>query len=296
MALCCKLAFWTGKDREQIDRLFRQSKLFRPKWDERHLANGATYGEETIGKAADLVEESYNPATAEPIFESEGRYYRAKGGCFSSRIICGECGNFYGRKIWHSTDKYRTMVWRCQRKYDNDEPCKTPHVTEEQIKAAFVDVMNRTITDKERVLSDIRMLVETLTDTKSLEAQATALVNETETVASFLRGLIEENARTAIDPAEYERRYSELLVRYEAVRKREAELGEQLAERKARKRELDAFYRVIQKAGAVLEFNEGLWNAMVEGVTVYPKGRMVFKMRDGTVVEKSRSAGIVMSR
>ncbi len=79
MALCCKLAFWTGKDREQMDRLFRRSKLFRPKWDERHLANGATYGEETVGKAADLVEETYNPASSEPIFESEGRYYRAKG-------------------------------------------------------------------------------------------------------------------------------------------------------------------------------------------------------------------------
>lgn len=79
MALCCKLAFWTGKNRDQMDRLFRQSKLFREKWDERHHANGATYGEETIGKATDLVEDSYSPAAAAPVFEFEGRYYRAKG-------------------------------------------------------------------------------------------------------------------------------------------------------------------------------------------------------------------------
>ena len=26
---------------------------------------------------------------------------------FSSKIICGECGGFYGPKVWHSTDKYR---------------------------------------------------------------------------------------------------------------------------------------------------------------------------------------------
>jgi primase-polymerase (primpol)-like protein len=50
MALCCKLAFWTGKNRVQMDRLFRQSKLFREKWDERHHANGATYGEGRLGK------------------------------------------------------------------------------------------------------------------------------------------------------------------------------------------------------------------------------------------------------
>lgn len=79
MALCCKLAFWTGKNRDQMDRLFRQSKLYREKWDERHHANGATYGEETIKKAMDLVEDSYSPASSAPVFEFEGRYYRAKG-------------------------------------------------------------------------------------------------------------------------------------------------------------------------------------------------------------------------
>lgn len=34
----------------RIDRLFRRSTLMRPKWDERHAADGATYGEMTIRK------------------------------------------------------------------------------------------------------------------------------------------------------------------------------------------------------------------------------------------------------
>lgn len=33
MALCCLLAFWTNNDPEAIDRLFRQSGLYRAKWD-----------------------------------------------------------------------------------------------------------------------------------------------------------------------------------------------------------------------------------------------------------------------
>jgi putative DNA primase/helicase len=56
MALCCKLAFWSGKNKEQMDRLFRQSGLFREKWDKRHHASGATYGEETLSKASSLGE------------------------------------------------------------------------------------------------------------------------------------------------------------------------------------------------------------------------------------------------
>jgi primase-polymerase (primpol)-like protein len=47
---CCNyLRFWTGKDRVQVERLFRRSGLMRPKWDERR--GQKTYGQMTIAKA-----------------------------------------------------------------------------------------------------------------------------------------------------------------------------------------------------------------------------------------------------
>jgi putative DNA primase/helicase len=49
-ALTNILAFWT-KDPTQIDRLFRQSGLYRDKWDDRHAGDGRTYGQMTIAKA-----------------------------------------------------------------------------------------------------------------------------------------------------------------------------------------------------------------------------------------------------
>lgn len=51
LALCNKLAFWTTKDTKFIDRLFRQSGLMRPKWDEEHFSDGRTYGQSVIEKA-----------------------------------------------------------------------------------------------------------------------------------------------------------------------------------------------------------------------------------------------------
>nr|WP_276259031.1 hypothetical protein [Haloglomus sp. DT116] len=59
MALCSLLAFWTGGDAEQLDRLFRESGLMRPKWDEQHFADGATYGERTIERAIAGTDEFY---------------------------------------------------------------------------------------------------------------------------------------------------------------------------------------------------------------------------------------------
>lgn len=36
LALCSSLAFWTGGDAEEMDRLFRESGLYRRKWDTPH--------------------------------------------------------------------------------------------------------------------------------------------------------------------------------------------------------------------------------------------------------------------
>lgn len=51
LALCNHLAWWADYDPMQLDSLYRQSALYRAKWDERHSGDGATYGELTIQKA-----------------------------------------------------------------------------------------------------------------------------------------------------------------------------------------------------------------------------------------------------
>jgi putative DNA primase/helicase len=61
MALCCHLAFWTRCNEQEMDRLFRQSRLYRKKWDERHSSDGKTYGQMTINKAIAGCTEVYDP-------------------------------------------------------------------------------------------------------------------------------------------------------------------------------------------------------------------------------------------
>ena len=65
MALCCLLAFWSGGDPSQMDQLFRQSGLYREKWDEVHYADGSTYGGKNIERAIATTSEFYDPDTGE---------------------------------------------------------------------------------------------------------------------------------------------------------------------------------------------------------------------------------------
>jgi hypothetical protein len=51
LAFCNFLAFHLQLDAASIDQAFRMSERMRPKWDERHYADGRTYGQGTIQKA-----------------------------------------------------------------------------------------------------------------------------------------------------------------------------------------------------------------------------------------------------
>lgn len=60
LALCNQLAFWTGRNAAQMDRIFRTSGLYRKKWDTKR--GGDTYGNKTIGKACASCSEVYEPS------------------------------------------------------------------------------------------------------------------------------------------------------------------------------------------------------------------------------------------
>jgi hypothetical protein len=59
LALCSMLVFWTDGDADCVDRLFRQSGLYREKWDARHFGDGTTYGQATIAKARAAVRDPF---------------------------------------------------------------------------------------------------------------------------------------------------------------------------------------------------------------------------------------------
>ncbi|MCM3489100.1 phage/plasmid primase, P4 family [Alkalihalophilus marmarensis] len=51
LALCNYLAFWTDRDSIKMDNMFRESNLYREKWDKTHSGDGLTYGQMTIDAA-----------------------------------------------------------------------------------------------------------------------------------------------------------------------------------------------------------------------------------------------------
>src|SRR5215211_5088668 len=73
LALCSLLAFWTDGDTERMDRLFRQSRLMREKWN-RH-----DYRERTFNKVLEGRTEFYQPGEKASANGSGPRPQRATG-------------------------------------------------------------------------------------------------------------------------------------------------------------------------------------------------------------------------
>jgi len=72
IALCNALAFFTVKDAARMDAIFRQSGLYRPKWDKRHYSDGRTYGQATIDKAIADCRETYSGPSSYPTITANG--------------------------------------------------------------------------------------------------------------------------------------------------------------------------------------------------------------------------------
>ena len=121
----------------------------------------------------------------------------------SSKIKCGQCGGWYGAKVWHSTDKYRRTIYRCNDKFKSH--CKTPHLTEDDIKEAFVRAVNQLIENKADVLDSITLLKERLTDTEDLEEERDRISTDLNLLADKIQQLIAENARVAQNQDDYDR-------------------------------------------------------------------------------------------
>lgn len=119
---------------------------------------------------------------------------------FATRIKCADCGGWYGRKVWHSTSKYRRHIWRCNNKYKPGYHCTTPHVTEQQIKEAFTQALTEQVKDNATLDHVIQLLNDTVYNTTELETRQTKIAKKMEETVALINQLITENATTAHDP------------------------------------------------------------------------------------------------
>lgn len=133
---------------------------------------------------------------------TKGNNRRSCVSVFSSRIMCADCGGWYGPKVWHSNDPYRKVIWQCNHKFDGRK-CTTPTLNEEQIKALFLKAANTVIGATERFIAIFERTLAPALATDELERELADLEAEINIAAELVEECIRENAHVALDQAEY---------------------------------------------------------------------------------------------
>ena len=201
--------------------------------------------------------------------------------CFASRIVCGDCGSFYGSKVWHSTDAYRRTVWRCNNKYDGEIKCSTPHVTQEDLERAFVSVMQRMLQEKTEILAACRAVLEVALDTAELDRAAKRLEEQVQGIAERVRKLVEENARVQMNQEEYQQEYNALADAYENASEKLRKIAAQKQDKADRRRKTEIFLRMLERQEECLDFDPYTFVALVDKVVVGKDRKLEFCFRNG---------------
>ena len=200
--------------------------------------------------------------------------------CFASRVVCGDCGAFYGSKVWHSTDAYRRVIWRCNGKYTGEKKCTTPYVTQEELEKAFVSVMQRVIAEKDAIIATCREMMEE-PDTNELNAEVARLENEASSIAERLRKLVEDNARVRIDQVGYQREYDALAAEYEIISEEIRRAEAQIKERADHSRRIEVFLRMLMEREECESFDPYTFVTMVEKVVIGRNRKLEICFRNG---------------
>jgi len=284
-----KIARWSATTIQSILRNEKYSgnALLQKKFTEDFLTKKQRVNN---GEVPQYYVENSHPAIISPEVydmvqaEISRRKGKQRGGLhpFSSRIICGECGSFYGSKVWHSTSKYRRVIWRCNHKYSNDEKCKTPHLSEDDLKAKFVEAFNQLYANHATLADDYNEIIAMLTDTTSLDAKIATLSEDCDVALEFIHQCVDSNTHTVQDQVGYAQRYNKLVAHYETLKSKLDAVQTEKQERNIKRLAIEQFAATLnEQNSAITEFDEPLWYATVESVTV-SLDDVTFKFKDGT--------------
>ena len=247
--------------------------------------------------------ENNHPAIIRPeVFEmvqEEFRRRQAAGGhaqCktpFSGRIVCADCGGFYGRKVWHAGSKYAKVHWHCNNKFQKRRYCSTPTLKEESIEDCFVAAFNSLLSRKEEIAENYAFCLDAITDTSAYQARLDAINRECGELSTLINALLQKGSKQSGSLQEINRQYEEYVARYDALQQEKQEVSTQIALCAAKRVQVGAFLTELEKRKTSLsKFDPLVWQATLNHMRVNPDCTVTFVFRDGTEVSRPIENGV----
>lgn len=203
---------------------------------------------------------------------------------FSGKIICGECGDTFKRRI-HSCTGYKYTAWCCSTHIKDKDKCHMLFVKDDDLKQAFVTMMNKLVYAHRIIL---KPYVDALKNTSSddslrrIQEIQTLLAQNTEKRETLTKLM----TQGIIDPILFNKETNELLSQADSFRDEINALKNAVSGDVTKVTAATALLHFTEKGGILHEFDDDLFNEYVNCIIVRSRNEVRFELKCGLTLRE----------
>ncbi len=159
-------------------------------------------------------------------------------------------------------------------------------MTEEEIKGWFISAINQPLSNRDKIIANIELLIDMAKDTSPLESRIDDLEHHLETIRQDIEDLVDRNARKAQNQELYQEQYDTLVTAYQEKQKELQEARSALEEQKSKRLSLDGFIQQLKKQRELIsDFNQELWQTSVERLDIKEDKKISQTFKNGLRID-----------
>ncbi|WP_052661249.1 recombinase family protein [Clostridium aceticum] len=206
---------------------------------------------------------------------------------FSGKVICGDCGNTFRRRTWNSNNQSKKIVWQCKTYiHQGKDACYMKAVDEDVLKDAFIKVLNDMQENKEGFTKTLLENIEKVLKKRAKGDEIEKIDKNIENIKNELKALVKLQTSGQMDGEVYNEEYIRISQELEGLRKEKAKFERaNEAEEEFKDRVKEIIEILDSMDGLLEEFNDEIFNALVEKIEILEPRHFVFVLKSGVRVE-----------
>lgn len=234
----------------------------------------AIINHEDFEKAQSIMEQR---GKEKGVLKKEGKYQKRY--VFSGKITCGECGSRFKRRI-HYSGKNEYIAWCCTKHIDHTVKCSMKFIKDEDIKAAFVTMLNKLIFSSDMVLKPFMQGLRNI-DEKAYLQKITEIEERIEKNENQRNVLVELMSKGLLNPGLFTKQNTELLSEFARLATEKKHISYAVSGNASKIDETQRLIRFCSRNRMALKFNDNVFEDFVDVIVVNSREEIVFKMKCG---------------
>ena len=204
--------------------------------------------------------------------------------CFSGKIVCGECGATLKHRT-HRLGGETYEAWCCSTHIYNKESCSMKFIRDDDIKLAFVTMMNKLVFGHKLILKPYLLTLRSSSTDSSIQRiqQLRLLIEQNTGQQETLTRLM---ANGYIDMALFGRELNAIMAQTDEYRTEIDTLSSSVTGDGAKMKETECLIKLVERGRMFTEFDADLFSKLVNRICVFSRNEIGFALKCGLTLRE----------